>query len=91
MKIVFRRKAAEDLRNIRAYYLAIDPGALINILDDIERSLRLIRDYPEAGPKVISRRFRKISTQRYGYTIAYHPSGDEIRVMGIFRYQDRRS
>jgi plasmid stabilization system protein ParE len=91
VRIVFRRKAAEDLRKIRAYYLAIDVDALINILADIERSFKLIRKHPEAGPRVPGRRFRKITTQGYGYTIAYQPVGGAIRVIGIFWYQDRRS
>lgn len=87
----YRRRAVADLQALRAYYLPIDPAALDNVLDDIERSISLLREHPFAGPAMESKPIRWTVSRRYGFKITYMTDGETLQILGIFRYQNRTS
>lgn len=89
--LVFRQEALADLNAIRSYYLAFGNDTLDRILDDLERSLDLVRQYPMVGPAVPDRAFRRVVSLRYGFKIAYLDEPEQIVVLGIFRFQNRDS
>jgi plasmid stabilization system protein ParE len=89
--MTFRGKALEDIRAIVEWYDHIDPDLTEKIRIDLQRSFRLLLDFPHAGALVAKRRFRRIVTRRYHFKIAYSVRGDHIEVLGIYRFQDRQS
>lgn len=87
--VVYRRRAIADLQALRDYYLPIDPTALDNVLDDIERAIAFLREHPFGGQAMETRPARWHVTRRYRFRISYTTDGKMLRVLGIFRYQDR--
>lgn len=90
-RIRFRKEAEADLRSIIAYYEEVAPASLGNILSDIHRSIDLLLDFPLLGMAVPDATFRRIVTHRYHFKVAYEVDGDQLLILGIFRYQDRDS
>ena len=87
--MTFRAKALEDIRAIAQWYDHIDPDVMERITIDLQRSFRILLDFPHAGSIVAKRKFRRIVTRRYHFKIAYSLRGDHIEVLGIYRFQDR--
>ena len=87
--MTFRDRALEDIRAITEWYDPIDPGVTEKIRIDLQRSFRLLLDFPHAGAVVANRRIRRIVTRRYHFKIAYSLRGDHIEVLGIYRFQNR--
>jgi plasmid stabilization system protein ParE len=86
----FLGQAARDLTEIRTYYEAYDPRTLDRVLDDIERTIDLLRLHPLAGQPVDGRAFRRIVTRRYAFKIAYDVVDNATEVIGLYRFQDRQ-
>lgn len=89
MRVIFRAEAAADLRSIIAYYEAVAPEALSNIVADIYRSIDQLTRFPHIGMPVPDRSFRRLVTLRYHFKVAYEAQADMILILGIYRYQDR--
>lgn len=89
MRVIFRRHAEADLRGIVTWYEQVAPGSLQRILDDIYRSIDILIDSPRLGMPVEGTRFRRIVTRRYHFKIAYEATGENIVVVGIYRFQNR--
>ncbi len=90
MKVIFRRKAEDDLRGIMEWYEGIAPESVGNILGDIYRSIDQLIDFPRSGTKVPKQRFRRLVTRRYHFKIAYEINDDTVEIVGIFRFQNRQ-
>jgi plasmid stabilization system protein ParE len=88
-RVIFRTEAEADLRSIIAYYEAVAPASLGNVLADIYRSIDHLPRFPRLGVAVPGRHFRRIVTLKYHFKIAYEVGEDRIAILGIFRYQDR--
>lgn len=88
-RIVFRAEALADLEAITTWYDAVAPDAVPRILAEIFRAIDQLARYPHSGMRVPKRSFRRIVTRRYHFKIAYEAIGEQILVLGIFRYQDR--
>ena len=88
-RIIFRKEAEADLREIISYYEDIAPEALGNILSDIYRSVDQLVHFPHLGMQVQERNYRRIVTLKYHFKVAYEVGDDRIIILGIFRYQDR--
>ena len=89
--IRFRREAEHDLREILARFESVAPQALPNIIEDIWRTIDLLRHFPAIGMKVENRPYRRIVSRRYKFKIAYLDEDDVVTVLGIFRFQDRET
>ena len=88
-RIIFRKEAEADLRNIIAYYEDIAPESVANILRDIYRAVDQLVHFPNIGMHVEERNYRRIVTLKYHFKVAYEVGGGRIVILGIFRYQDR--
>ncbi len=88
-RIIFRKEAETDLRDIIAYYEDVAPESLANILSDIYRAVDQLVHFPNIGMQVKERGYRRIVTLKYHFKVAYEVSEDRIVILGIFRYQDR--
>jgi plasmid stabilization system protein ParE len=89
MRIIFRKEAEADLRDIICYYENVAPGAVGKILSDIYRSVDQLVHFPHLGMPVEDRHYRRIVTLKYHFKVAYEVGEDQIIILGIFRYQDR--
>jgi plasmid stabilization system protein ParE len=89
MRIIFRKEAEDDLRDIVCCYENVAPGAVGNILSDIYRSVEQLVHFPHLGMQVEDRQYRRIVTLKYHFKVAYEVGEDRIIILGIFRYQDR--
>lgn len=87
--MTFRGEALEDIRAIADWHDDIDRTVTDRIRIDLQRTFRLLLDFPQAGAVVTGRRYRRIVTRRYHFKIAYFVRGDHIEVLGIYRFQDR--
>lgn len=87
--MTFRGKALEDIHTIVEWYDHLDPDVTEKIRIDLQRSFRLLLEFPHAGVVVAKRGFRRIVTRRYHFKIAYAVRDDQIEVLGIYRFQDR--
>lgn len=79
----------EDIRAIAEWYDRVDPNVTERIRIDLQRSFKLLLDFPQAGAAVTKRKFRRIVTRRYHFKIAYSIRGDHIEVLGVYRLQNR--
>lgn len=88
--IIFRKQAEHDLCEIIAYYEDVAPATIANILSDIYRSIDQLGLFPHSGMQVPDREYRRIVTIKYHFKLAYEVRTDDIVILGIFRYQDRK-
>lgn len=91
MRVVFRKRAEADLRQIVAWYEDVAPEAIPQILDDIYRKIDFLTRFPRTGAKVPGTPFHRATTRRYHFKLAYEFRGDTLVVVGIFRFQDRKT
>jgi plasmid stabilization system protein ParE len=77
MRIIFRKEAEDDLRDIVCCYENVAPG-----VDQLAH-------FPHLGMQVEDRQYRRIVTLKYHFKVAYEVGEDRIIILGIFRYQDR--
>lgn len=89
MRIEFSRRGADDLRALIGWYRETAPESLNRVLADINRSIDLLMDFPSAGEASPDGRFRHLVTRKYRYKLAYRVEADRVRIIGIFRYQQR--
>lgn len=89
MQVRFRAKAIADLDKIIQWYDKQAPESTQRIVDDIERAIRRLQQFPHSGPTVGLQDLRRIVTLRYHFKIAYRAMHNSIEIIGIFRFQDR--
>ena len=88
IRIIFRKEAEADLRDIISYYEDVAPASVSNILSDIYRSIDHLVHFPRLGMQIEGRTYRRVVTLKYHFKVAYEVN-DNIVILGIFRYQDR--
>ena len=88
-RIIFRKEAEADLRDIICYYEEVAPTSVGNILSDVYRSIDQLVHFPHLGMQVEDRTYRRIVTLKYHFKVAYEVGEDRIVILGIFRYQAR--
>lgn len=89
MQVRFEARAIADLQAIIEWYDGISPEVTRRIIDDIEKAILRLRDFPRSGPAIGLRDLRRIVTRRYHFKVAYRIEAQRIIVIGIFRHQDR--
>jgi plasmid stabilization system protein ParE len=89
MRIIFSSRAEKDLDALIGWYQKVAPHALGRVLEDFNQRIDLLSDHPRAGAESSNGKFRHISTRRYGFKLSYVVKRDRIRIIGIFRYQNR--
>lgn len=56
MRLVFSRRAEADLRAIAAWFGEVAPEATARVLDDIDRTIDLLVDFPHVGAPIAAPR-----------------------------------
>lgn len=88
-RIIFRKVAEADLRDIISYYEGVAPASAHKILSDIYRSIDQLVHFPHLGMQVEESSYRRLVTLKYHFKVAYELNDDHIVILGIFRFQDR--
>ena len=78
----------KELSDAVAFYNAENPDLAEDLLDEIERTIGQIRQYPEAAP-LVNRLVRRRLMSRFPYSIVYTVTPEVIRILAI-AHQKRR-
>jgi toxin ParE1/3/4 len=82
-------EAAEaEINEAADFYDAESPGLGDVFIDDIERAIARISEFPEAAPLARGRVRKKIIT-KFPYSLVYSVRGDQIRILAV-AHQKRR-
>ena len=86
--ISFHTMAEQELNDAASYYNASRPGLGQTFLDEVERAVAQILEYPEAAP-LVNRTVRKKLVRRFPYSVMYSVRAEGIRVLAIAHQQRR--
>ena len=89
MKIRLTEQAANDLKDIRAYYFQFSNQTGENIIDDINAALDFISENPNAGLNINAHGTQRVISHKYSFVIPYEIMGIHIDVLGFYRFQNR--
>jgi plasmid stabilization system protein ParE len=89
IRILFRKEAETDLRNIISYFEEVAPDSMRNILDDIYHTIDQLVHFPHLGMQVETRSYRRIVTLKYHFKVAYEVGDNSVVILGVFRHQGR--
>lgn len=82
----FHRLASADLRDAVAFYERERPGLGLALADEVERTLSLLRAFPEAAPRVRGE-FRRAVVSRFPYSLIYRVAGDVLRIVAVAHHK----
>ena len=84
----FHAMAEQELNDAASYYNALRPGLGQTFLDEAERAVTQILEYPEAAP-LVNRTVRKKLVRRFPYSVLYSLRTEGIWILAI-AHQKRR-
>ena len=90
MKLRLSPRARDDLREIGTYLYARNPRAAARVRAEIQRQLKVLVDYPQAGRRV-GRGLRRSVVPRLPYLIIYRADEEGAAVLVVtIRHTARR-
>ena len=87
-RVSLHAMAEQELNDAASYYHASRPGLGQAFLDEVERAVTQILEYPEAAP-LVNRTVRKKLVRRFPYSVMYSISAADIRILAIAHQQRR--
>ena len=87
-RVVFHPEAENELHDAASYHDAEGPGLGNALLEDLERTIIQIVQYPESSP-LVSKLVRRKNLRRFPYNIMYMVLPGAIRILS-FAHQKRR-
>jgi plasmid stabilization system protein ParE len=81
-RVIIRPNAEADLSEARSWYESQRAGLGDELLDEVDRAVRLLETDPERRP-FYYRDFRRLLTRRFPYKIFYRAEGDRVIVFRI--------
>ena len=95
-RIVFHPEAEDELHDATSYHEAESPGIGNVLLEDLERAIAQIIQYPESSP-LVSQLVRRKSLRRFPCNIMYTVLPGAIRILSLahqkcrpFYWRDRK-
>lgn len=82
------KRVHRQLADVLAWYDERDAGLADQFLEDLERTLTLLRDHPQMYP-TSHNRTRRARLRRFPYLIFYRQAGARIRVLSVIH--DKRN
>ena len=70
------------------FYDLESPGLGSLFIDEIQRALQTIVDFPDAAPLILGRVRRRL-VAKFPYSLVYTARGDEIRVLAVAHHERR--
>lgn len=87
-RAVFHELAEEELNEAASYYETQSRGLGSAFLDEVERTVSLIVEYPEAGP-LLNQVVRKRQVRRFPYSVLYSIEPEEIQILALANQKRR--
>ena len=87
-RVSFHAMAEQELNDAASYYNAIRPGLGQAFLNEVERAVTQIFDYPEAAP-LVNHTVRKKQVRRFPYSVLYSVRIEGIRILAIANQKRR--
>lgn len=84
----FHRLARQELKEAAHYYDSESPGLGSEFLNEIERCIQSILDYPEAAP-ILDGHVRRRLTRRFPYAVLYSVKPRGIRILAVMNLKRR--
>ena len=89
MKIIIEPAALAELNDSRDYYRThASPKIAAAFVSEIESGIERLRSHPDVGVS-ISKNLRKLSLQKFPYSLIYHISTEALTILAI-AHQRRR-
>lgn len=82
----FHRLASDDLAEAVGFYEKERSGLGLELAEEVERTLSLLRAFPEAAPRVRGE-FRRAVVSRFPYSLIYRIAGDVLRVVAVAHHK----
>jgi len=82
MKVRFLRPADWELREALNYYDSQKPGLGDDFLDELQKTLERVVNFPKAHPRV-GEAIRRARTHRFPYSLLYKMYKDEIVIIAV--------
>lgn len=86
-KIIFSRKAKNDLIEIFNYIWKDNEFYAIKALKSIKSTINILKDFPRIW-KIIDNEERYIVEKNYKYKIVYENYQDNILILAIYKYKN---
>jgi plasmid stabilization system protein ParE len=87
-RVRFHRLAEQELNEAARYYDSGSPGLGAAFLDEIQKCIRSILTYPEAGA-VLTGVVRRRLARRFPYAVLYSIKPEGIRVLALMNLKRR--
>jgi toxin ParE1/3/4 len=86
--LVIHEAAEAEINEAADFYDSRSPGLGTAFIDEIERGIRSISEFPEATP-LIRGRVRKKIVARFPYSLIYSVRPDVIRILAVAHHKRR--
>lgn len=86
MKLVFFRRARDDLDEILAYIAQENPEAAERTVLRIQKKTNLLLQFPDLGGPGLLPQTREFSVPGMPYLIPYRIKGSEIQILRIYHH-----
>lgn len=83
LPVVLSPQAASDANKAKAYYAAFSLTLAISFIDELNATLRFIRQHPK-GATLIQGNLRQFPMERFPYLVVFASHKDLIRVVRVF-------
>lgn len=84
----FHPAAETELLAAVAFYDARAAGLGAAYLDEAQRTLDLIREFPRIGPQ-LEDDIRRLAFGRFPFSFIYRLPGDDVRVLAVMHHRQR--
>ena len=84
----FHDLAKVELNEAARYYEAESVGLGTAFVDEVERSLAAILEYPESSPTMRGPIRRRV-LRRFPYGLLYRVRGEELRILAVMNFRRR--
>jgi plasmid stabilization system protein ParE len=88
-EISYHPEAEAEIQAATAWYLSRSQAAAIGLVEEIDRTMAMIQQFPELQP-AYDERHRFAVLRRYPYSIIYRKGTDRLRVIA-FAHPRRRA
>lgn len=82
LSVTYHNLAQAEINEAKAYYAHVSPRLASAFLDEIERAVRLITEFPHSNP-IIRAKVRRKLVRKFPYAIIYSIRQEEIRILAI--------
>lgn len=87
-RVSYHRLARLELNEAAHYYNAESPGLGSAFLDEVERCMHAIVQFPASGPVILGAVRRRL-VLRFPYAVLYSIKPDRIRVLAVMNQKRR--